>query len=132
MSKPVLLNSILALASRHMENTGQSFCPPGAATFPHHSALLFKYKAIQGLSQTLSDSTLCREDTTVASAFLLIFLDLLESGSDKWNYHVEGIKRLIAQIQPPSGPQTGAKQDLGQTIQGIRDFITRQIYLYVY
>lgn len=127
LNQPVLLNSILALSARHMENAGQSF-QARVSTSPN--ALWFKYKAIRGLSQALNDASLCRQDTTVASAFLLIFLDLLESGSDKWDVHLEGIKRLIAQVQPPSS--TGTQQDLGQTVQGLRDFISRQIYLYVY
>lgn len=127
LNQPILLNSILALSARHMENAGQSFCQAGVLTSPN--ALWFKYKAIQGLSQALNDAALCRQDTIIASAFLLIFLDLLESGSDKWNVHLEGIKRLIAQIQPPSS--TGTQQGLSQTVQGLRDFIARQIYLYV-
>lgn len=129
LNQPVLLNSIVALSARHMENAGQSF-QAGVSTSP--GALWFKYKAIQGLSRALNDNALCKQDTTVAGAFLMIFLDLLESGSDKWNVHLEGIKRLIAQIQPPSSLSTGAQQDLGQTVQGLRDFIGRQIYLYVY
>ena len=129
-NSPVLLQSILAIAARHMGNAGQSFSPSGfpseAENFPYGNALLFKYRAIQGLSQALSDPELSRQDTTVASAFLLIFLDLLESGNDRWNYHLEGTKRLVAQIRP----QTGVQQDLRQTVQGIRGFIIRQIYLY--
>lgn len=128
---PVLLKSILAIAARHMGNGGQSFCPSGfpsgAENFPYDNALLFKYRAIQGLSQALNNLELSQRDTTVASAFLLIFLDLVESGSDRWNYHLEGTKKLVAQTQP----QTGVQRDLGQTVQGIRGFITRQIYLYV-
>lgn len=129
-NSPVLLKSILAIAARHMGNAGQSFSASGfpeAENFPYDNALLFKYRAIQGLSRALSNPELSRQDTTVASAFLLIFLDLLESGSDRWNYHLEGTKRLVAQIRP----QTGVQQDLRQTVQGIRGFIVRQIYLYV-
>jgi len=128
LNQPVLLNSVLALSARHMENAGQSF-QVGVST--SSSALWFKYKAIQGLSQALNDTSLCRQDTTAASAFLLIFLDLLESGGDKWTIHLEGIKKLIAQIYPPSS-SIGSQQGLSQTVQGLRDFISRQIYLYAY
>lgn len=89
LDNSILLNAILALSARHMANTGQSFNQPGMEMSPDvsHNALWFKYKAIKGLSQALNDAALCRQDKAVASAFLLIFLDLLESGSDKWNVH---------------------------------------------
>lgn len=90
-----------------------------------HNALLFKHRAIQALSRALDDPSLHRQGATVASAFLLIFLDLLESGNSGWRTHVEGVQRLMTQIHP--GPQ----HDLGETIGEIRDFITAQIYLYV-
>jgi hypothetical protein len=80
----------------------------------------------------LNNETLYTRDTIVASIFLLIFLDLLESGSDRWNYHLEGAKNLIASIGPSSRSQVGNQQDPGRTVCAIRNFITRQIYLYVY
>ncbi|KAF7586990.1 hypothetical protein BBP40_007882 [Aspergillus hancockii] len=134
LDNPALFNSIAALSARHLANADQSFHQSDTDTrsefkSAHHDALLFKYKALQGISQSLNNSTSCRKDTTVASAFLLIFLDLLESGSDKWNFHLEGVKKLIAPIQLRRGSQTGRGQDLGDTVQGIRDFIIRQIYL---
>lgn len=61
----------------------------------------------------------------MASIFLLIFLDLLESGSDRWNVHLEGAKSLIS-LNNPLGIN-----DPGQTVQEIRNFIATQIYLYV-
>lgn len=61
----------------------------------------------------------------MASIFLLIFLDLLESGSDRWNVHLEGAKSLIS-LNSPLGID-----DPGQTVQEIRNFIATQIYLYV-
>ncbi|THC99011.1 hypothetical protein EYZ11_001485 [Aspergillus tanneri] len=70
-----------------------------------------------------------QKDTTLAAVFLLIFLDLLESGSDKWNFHLEGAKNLITLDQRPPGSHTGVNQGAGRTVQEIRDFITRQIYL---
>ncbi|KAF7588348.1 hypothetical protein BBP40_005876 [Aspergillus hancockii] len=69
------------------------------------------------------------QDTTVASIFLLIFLDLLESGSDKWNFHLEGAKKLITHGQLQLEVQPGTTQDPGRTVQEIRKFIIRQIHL---
>lgn len=105
-----------------MANTGQSFCQLGANV--DRNALLFKHRAIQALSRALGDPALRRQGATVASAFLLIFLDLLESGSSGWNLHVQGVQRLMTQIHP------GAQQDLGESLGGVGDFITAQIYLY--
>ncbi|GFF50365.1 C6 transcription factor [Aspergillus udagawae] len=121
--------SILALSARHKANAARAFYPSELAIHSglglqddRYNALHFKYNAIQGLSRAVGTARPSQQDIIVASAFLLIFLDLLESGSDKWNFHLEGIKSLIAQIPPSS-------QDMGTTIQGLRDFIRRQIYL---
>lgn len=61
----------------------------------------------------------------MASIFLLVFLDLLESGSDQWNVHLEGAKSLLAFNSP-------LNDNPGQTVQEIRDFIAKQIYLYAF
>ncbi|GMG11780.1 unnamed protein product [Aspergillus oryzae var. brunneus] len=107
-----------------MANGDQSFYELGTSTLPaltdaHYNALWFKYKAIQSLSHALNDANSYKQDTLVAGAFLLIFLDLLESGSDKWNIHLEGVKKLITQIQPSMESQTGTEQGLGDTVEGI-------------
>jgi hypothetical protein len=59
----------------------------------------------------------------VATVFLLVFLDLLESGCDQWNYHLEGAKSLLA-LTPTEDP--------GRTVQRLRQFITKQIHLYAF
>lgn len=138
-----LLKAILALAARHNANRPYRFRQPLLAISPASSnpdnpdnsdkdALLYKCQAIQGLSLALKDAVSRRQDTIAASIFLLVFLDLLESGCDRWNFHLEGAKNLIASIWPPPELETGNGQDPGRTVQAIRSFITRQIYLYVY
>ncbi|GAB1192880.1 hypothetical protein APSETT444_002079 [Aspergillus pseudonomiae] len=117
-----------------MANGDQSFYELGTSTFPtlndaQQNALWFKCKAIQEISYALNEEKSSKQDTVVASAFLLIFLDLLESGSDKWNVHLEGVKKMITQIQPSMASQTSTEQSLGETVEGIRNFIIRQIYL---
>ncbi|RAK97575.1 Zn(II)2Cys6 transcription factor [Aspergillus ibericus CBS 121593] len=124
-----LLKSVLALAARHRANRERSFHDLTIQLSPertnaHINALRFKYQAIQGISQALGDATGQRKDTTVASIFLLIFLDLLESGSDRWNVHLEGAKRLM----DSSLPEPGSRLDPGRTIQEIRNFLASQIY----
>lgn len=134
LKNPVLLKSLLALAARHHVNTGQSFYQPTAPTEPglinaNRDALLFKHQAMEALSQTLRNNELASQDTTVASIFLLIFLDLIESGSDGWNFHLEGAKKLISSTYPKSDDQNGINQGPGETVQEIREFITKQIHL---
>lgn len=132
-----LLKAILALAARHNTNRRYLSRQPLLATIPASSnadkdALLYKWQAIQGLSLALNDTVPHRQDTMAASIFLLVFLDLLESGCDRWNFHLEGAKNLIASIWQSSELETGNEQDPGRTVQAIRSFITRQIYLCVY
>ncbi|PYH48713.1 Zn(II)2Cys6 transcription factor [Aspergillus saccharolyticus JOP 1030-1] len=134
LSDSTLLKAALALAARHRANLGQSFQAYDEESLPtdvsvHQDALAFKHRAIRAISSALSDPTLCAQDTTVASVFLLIFLDLLESGSDRWNFHLEGAKKLIKFSQQQPGRLREAIQGSGQTLKLIRDFINSQIYL---
>jgi hypothetical protein len=130
----VLLKALLAMAARHHANTGQSFHQLDNPSSPrlvnaNRDALLFKHQAMEALSQSLRDQNLSNQDTTVASVFLLIFLDLLESGSDGWNFHLEGAKKLIASTYKHSEDQAVINNGPGETVREIRDFIMKQIYL---
>jgi hypothetical protein len=134
MKDPVLMKAILAMAARHHANTGQSFHQLDNPTLPslvnaNRDALLFKHQAMEALSLSLRDKSLSNQDTTVASIFLLIFLDLLESGSDGWNFHLEGAKNLIASTYKHSEDQAVVNDGPGETVQEIRGFIQKQIYL---
>lgn len=128
------MKALLALAARHHANAGQPFHQPEVNTSlslvnANRDALSFKHQAMETLSHSLRSAELSKQDTTVASIFLLIFLDLLESGSDGWNFHLEGAKNLIASTYPQSDSQAGINQGPGQTVQEIRAFITKQIHL---
>ncbi|KAJ5682600.1 hypothetical protein N7462_005765 [Penicillium macrosclerotiorum] len=134
LKDPTLMKALLALAARHHANTGQSFSNIETPTSPqllgaNRAALSFKHQAMEALTHSLRDSNLSKQDTTVASIFLLIFLDLLESGSDGWNFHLEGAKNLIASTYPLPGAQASINNVPGQTVQEIRAFITKQIKL---
>lgn len=133
---PVLMKALLALAARHHVNTGHSFHQtelPASSSLQlanaNQDALSFKHQAMEALSQSLRDTQLSKKDTTVASIFLLIFLDLLESGSDGWNFHLQGAKNLIASTFSHPDSETSTNQGNGQTIEEIRGFIIKQIYL---
>ncbi|KAF7597023.1 hypothetical protein BBP40_011389 [Aspergillus hancockii] len=84
---------------------------------------------LYSLPRALKNARLLQQDITITSAFLLIFLDLLKPGSDKENFHREGIKWLIAQLPPSQAPRMTASQGMETTIQGLRGFTLRQIYL---
>ncbi|KAJ5161714.1 hypothetical protein N7492_007106 [Penicillium capsulatum] len=134
LTDPVLMKALLALAARHHANAGQPFDRPDVTTSPslvnaNRDALSFKHQAMEALSHSLRCTELSKQDTTVASIFLLIFLDLLESGSDGWNFHLEGAKNLIASTYPQTDSQAGINHGPGQTVQEIRAFITKQIHL---
>lgn len=134
MKDPVLLKALLAMAARHYANTGQSFHQLDKPTSPslinaNRDALLFKHQAMESLSHSIRDKNLSNQDTTVASIFLLIFLDLLESGSDGWNFHLEGAKNLIASTYKHSEDQAVINHGPGETVREIRHFILKQIYL---
>ncbi|KAE8415433.1 fungal-specific transcription factor domain-containing protein [Aspergillus pseudocaelatus] len=133
VNNSVLMKAVLALAARHRAHSGYSFENAVVGSSPdllqiHQDALVFKHQAIQGLTHALNNPTISEQDTTVASIFLLIFLDLLESGSDKWNFHLEGAKRLITNGQLHK-LQAGKPQDPGRTVEQIRKFIIKQIHV---
>ncbi|KAJ5711271.1 hypothetical protein N7488_005427 [Penicillium malachiteum] len=134
LKDPVLMKSLLALAARHHVNTGRSFHHTNLPTEPglinaNRDALTFKHQAIEALSRSVQHDQLRNQDTTVASIFLLIFLDLIESGGDGWNFHLEGVKKLIASLYSQSEVQAGVNHGPGETVQEIRGFITNQIHL---
>ncbi|KAL4884837.1 fungal-specific transcription factor domain-containing protein [Aspergillus karnatakaensis] len=124
LNDAVLLDAICALAARHRANFNQPFSstPTQASSVSPNvdgEALRFKHGAIQGLSKSLTAQR-SYHDSTVASVFLLVFLDLVESGCDRWNYHLEGAKSLMA-LTPTHDP--------GRTLQRIRKFIVKQTHL---
>jgi hypothetical protein len=133
----VLRNAIMALAARHLANQGQSFhqakiTMSSEATKFNHDALSFKHKVIDRLSNAFGSSKQCYKESIVASIFLLILLDLLESGSDEWQFHLKGAKSLITSSFHQSALEkaTGAaQQQPTQMIQEMRDFVAQQIML---
>ncbi|KAL4892291.1 fungal-specific transcription factor domain-containing protein [Aspergillus ambiguus] len=137
LADETLCKAAIALAARHKANSDRSFdsfhepgaVVPAQSRSSHYDALLFKQQAMHMLARDLQDTASCAKDTIMASIFLLIFLDLLESGSDRWNVHLEGVKRLIEMNPLLSGSAINPSQDPGATILHLRSFITRQIYL---
>ncbi|KAH0602158.1 hypothetical protein MHUMG1_01037 [Metarhizium humberi] len=135
LHNPLLLSSIIALSARHLANARLPVLQPGEASpsstccSTDHTALLFKHKTLKGISDAVQDPKLRMIDTTVASALLLVFLNLLESGRDDWNTHLEGMKSIMSQIEVPLERKGTSSQGLGLCVTGLRDFVVRQIYV---
>ncbi|KAJ5287055.1 hypothetical protein N7478_002741 [Penicillium angulare] len=136
LEDPTLRKSIIALAARHYANTGYSF----DATNPtidsqfadaNMDALLYKKQTIEALSSSLHQSGLCRRDQTMATILLLIFLDILESGIDGWNFHLQGAKGLLILNRSLLDPISDAHSsiDPGNMVQETRRFIKDQFSL---
>ncbi|KAL4915658.1 fungal-specific transcription factor domain-containing protein [Aspergillus aurantiobrunneus] len=133
MEDVALQNSVVALAARHFANTGHSFDPIDADSSPRFAkaeldALHFKTQTMEALSQSLSHKETCKKDAALATVLLLIFLDLLESGINGWNCHVQGAKALHQSLAE-SGSNGNADIDRGETVPEIRQFITRELFL---
>ncbi|KAJ6145648.1 hypothetical protein N7470_009543 [Penicillium chermesinum] len=134
LKDPILLKALLALAARHHANTGKCFRQADPLTLltyasANREALMFKDQAVESLSRSIQHKTLPTDDATVASIFLLIFLDLLESGSDGWNFHLEGVKKLIDSTYLHSDSEAVINGGPGETVRELRAFITKQIHL---
>ena len=132
---PVLRASLIALAARHLANGGRSLHKVKAmesseGTWTHHDALLFKHRALDALSQSLRNPTALEKITTVASVFLLILLDLHESGSSGWQHHLEGAMNLLNPGRPQVETTSVVYANHLRQERVLREFLTKKIYLY--
>lgn len=101
-------------------------------------ALHFKKQTIESLNEALKDSktSTSQHDTLTSTILLLIFLDILESGIEGWNFHLRGARGLVnfcSSIMDSglSSIDEGNLQDSSVKIDSdTRDFITRQFTLY--
>ncbi|CEN60997.1 hypothetical protein ASPCAL07667 [Aspergillus calidoustus] len=127
-----LLKAISALSARHIANASQSFDQAGEAATPQSrkaelEALQSKSQAIASLKAQLDIPEPCKLDMTLATILLLIFVELLESGLDGWNFHLKGARGLgdfsQSLIQPAS---PGHTKSSGEMAQDVRMFIARQ------
>jgi hypothetical protein len=134
----LLLKAISALSARHIANASQSFDHASEGVTPQYAdaefeALRSKAQAITSLKADLALPVPCKKDITLATILLLIFVELLESGLDGWNFHLKGARGLgdISQslIQPV--PPGHASTISGNMAQDVRSFIARQYSMYV-
>ncbi|KAL4973074.1 fungal-specific transcription factor domain-containing protein [Aspergillus desertorum] len=133
-----LLNSIIALAARHLVNTGYSFdqsetdgavCTPPQSIKITVDALRFKTQALTSLHERLVNPypEPCKRDARMATILLLIFLELLESGLAGWNVHLKGARALFGLYQSLS--RHTKKSESGEREREIGTFIARQFSL---
>lgn len=63
-----------------------------------HDALRAKQKAICLLKSALEDMTSADVDVILAVVFLLIGLELIDSGRDSWLFHINGARMIIEKL----------------------------------
>ncbi|KAF7526959.1 hypothetical protein PCG10_003513 [Penicillium crustosum] len=133
---PVLASSIAALGALHFSLVSESdssvepwssgnfsmspeeiadIVAPASSRKPtsqaYHHFLGYKQRALRQLSMDLHDPTMQHDGRTLAAIVLLAFLDIFESGSGAWSYHIEGAKKLLKN-RPENGPGQGILDDL--------------------
>jgi hypothetical protein len=113
-SKQSLLTADTQLTPEDIE----SFISPTGANRPPSKAfqhfLEFKQRTLGQLSRDLSNPLSQKDDRTLATIIVLALLDLFESGSGAWSYHIEGAKKLL---------RDRPEDELGQgMLQGLESF----------
>lgn len=77
----------------------QSIVTPASARRPSSKAyrhfLEFKQRTLHQLSKDLVNPVMQKDDRTLAAIVVLALLDIFESGSGAWSYHIEGAKKLL-------------------------------------
>jgi hypothetical protein len=77
----------------------------------YHHFLEYKQRALRQLSMDLHNPAMQKDGRTLAAIVLLAFIDIFESGSGAWSYHIEGAKKLLKD-RPENGPGQGILDDL--------------------
>jgi hypothetical protein len=90
---------------------------------PYQHFLEFKQRTLGQLSKDLTNPVMQNDDRTLAAIVVLALLDLFESGSGAWSYHVEGAKKLL---------RSRPENELGKGIlQGLETFAIDGCLMYV-
>ena len=132
--------AILAVAARHFANSGHSFEQWNDALAHRFvnadwDALHFKMRAIKLLSSSLSCPGSSQKRTILLATILfMIFLDILESGIDGWQYHLHGAKSLVNLSR--SLLEVGAKDNFSScpdvVVEDTERFVGQQFALYAF
>lgn len=133
---PILASSIAALGALHYSLVSESdssvlpwssgnlsmsveeiedIVAPASSRKPtsqaYHHFLEYKQRALRQLSMDLNNPAMQKDGRTLAAIVLLAFIDIFESGSGAWSYHIEGAKKLLKD-RPENGPGQGILDDL--------------------
>ena len=106
---PLSTNSLLA--PEDIENMIVPTSSKQTTSKPYHHFLEFKQRTLHQLSKDLSNPTMQNGDITLMAIVVLALLDLFESGSGAWSYHIEGAKKLLRN-RPESSISQGILQGL--------------------
>ncbi|KAJ5239969.1 Protein of unknown function DUF3468 [Penicillium chermesinum] len=90
---PLTADSLLS--TEEIENMilpSNSRRPPSRA---YQDFLEFKQRTLSELSRDLMNPATQNDDINLAAIVLLALLDVFESGSGAWSYHIEGLKKLL-------------------------------------
>lgn len=96
------------------EETDNIIMPAGSrrpSTRAYQHFLEFKQRTLNQLTKDLGNPVMQRDDRTLAAIVVLALLDLFESGSGTWSYHIEGAKKLL-RSRPENKPGQGFLQGL--------------------
>lgn len=98
----------------------------------NRDALSLKHRAIKALCGALRGPVELERDATIASVYILILLDLLESGSSGWQEHLEGARALSEPIQPQTEITPALVSDSPRGSHDLRSFLLQKLYLCVH
>ncbi|RDW76633.1 Zn(II)2Cys6 transcription factor [Aspergillus mulundensis] len=92
-----LFNTVVSMSAHHLYNLLSRPGTPNAQKY-HVDALRFKGRALQLLSQEISNVSPSKYTTLLASSMLLCDLAHLGSGDDTWRIHLGAATRLVRLI----------------------------------
>lgn len=90
---PLSANSLLS--SEDIENMIIPTSSRQITSKAYHHFLEYKQRTLKQLSKDLSNPAKQNADITLAAVVILALLDLFESGSGAWSYHIEGAKKIM-------------------------------------
>ncbi|KAJ6004907.1 Protein of unknown function DUF3468 [Penicillium herquei] len=102
------------LAPEEIENMITPTSSRQTTSKAYHHFLEFKQRTLNQLSKALSNPATQKDDITLAAIVVLALLDLFESGSGAWSYHIEGAKKLLR-----SRPENTLGQGIVQGLEAV-------------
>lgn len=137
---PYLLHIIIANAAHHVLNRSDPFARSEVLLQPtsdgqalakrqahtqryYHDALVAKNKALLSLAQAIEVVTEANFDWLLSAILLFINYDLIESGRDQWEVHMDGAQRLVSFLGRSSRPQQMSRVRIYQLSEYLNFYI---------